>query len=132
MDAGIIDEIRRNIQWLESHAKSNNIVNITSVVNKLMTQSVTLADDVVEAYAIMNRAEDAYKHALAKFVTESEDSKAKSEKQAEYKFSHLKSEWTEAKNVYKRLDTLLDRLDKICDHQKQRISVIKQTDLKHV
>lgn len=128
----IIKDIGRNIVWLDKNAKSDNILIISQVINKLQIQAATLANDVTKLYALMNNNEDIYKEALAKFVTNYDGSIAKAERAAEAEYAHLKKEWTEAKNLYKRFDVILDRIDKICDSYRQRISVVKQAELKNV
>jgi hypothetical protein len=128
----LIKTIKKQITWLDNNAKSTNIQAISIVVNKLQILAQTLSEDVTQAYALMNETEDNYKAAIAKFVAEYDGGVAKAERLAEVEFVALKKQWTQAKNIYKGLDMLLDRLDKISDSQRQRVSVVKQSDLKNV
>lgn len=132
MSDAIIKEIGKNIVWLGKNFESDNILLISQKLNQLQVQAATLANEVSIAYALMNDNEDAYKQNVAQFVTNYEGSIAKAERAAEAEFAPLKREWTKAKNAYKRLDTILDRIDKICDTYRQRISVVKQAELKNV
>lgn len=132
MSDAIIAAIAKNIKWLDEHDKSNSTTSITNVVNKLQIQAVTLSKDVVAAYALMNTAEDDYKTAVAKYESEYEGSNAVAKQKAVVEYAGLKKAWTDAKNVYKRLDSFLDRIDKISDSQRQKISVIKQAELKNI
>jgi hypothetical protein len=127
-----IKQIEKNLTWLNERSKSVNILAITRVVNNLLVHAKTLSDDVSEAYALMNVYEDEYKISVAKYVSGSSISTAKAEREAEVEYADLKRNWTDAKNTYKRLDNFLDRIDKIADAQRQKISVIKQTDMKNL
>lgn len=128
----IIDDIMTNIDWLEKRVKSENIVELGVVLDKLSIQSLYLATQVTDAYELMNQAEDDYKHSVAKFVKEYDGSLAKAEREAEVEFKSKKEHWSACKSVYKKLDVLLDRIDKIIESHRQRVSVIKQTNLKHI
>ena len=132
MKNNIIIQIKKSITWLDEHKKSNSIVPISKVINSLTIDSVTLGDTVSDAYALMNELEDNYKIAEANFINEFEGSNAAAERAAEAHLAAEKRLFTEAKNTYKRLNTFLDRIDKICDAYRQMISVVKQTDLKNV
>jgi hypothetical protein len=132
MKQKIIDQIRDNIKWLEDNAESDNIMAITQIENKLQIQAGTLAGEVIKAYAVMNELEDAYKFKMAEFISTSDKSEAKARAAGEATFQKEKKDWTAAKNTYKRFDVILERIDKICDSQRQRISVVKQADLKNI
>ncbi len=126
------DDIIKSIDWLESRLKSEDIVSLGIVIDKLAIQSVTLANQVSEAYALMNEAEDDYKHSIAEYMNDFVGAKNKAEIAAEVKFKDKKEHWTATKNVYKRLDMFLDRVDKIIESHRQRVSVIKQASMKNV
>jgi hypothetical protein len=128
----IISDIAKNIKWLELNAKTDNVLTLTNKVNELQVQSATLMGKVVEAYKIMNEAEDDYKLSVASYVANSERSAAAAERMAESEFGEKKRFWTSAKTTYKKLDMILDRIDKICDSQRQKISVIKQAEMKNL
>lgn len=125
-----IDAIKVAIDWLNKNKRSNNIVKFVKVIDELTIQLSYVGALVSEAYEGMNNAEDDYKIAIAKFMTEFEGSAAKGEKAAEVTHAELKKAWTGYKNLYKRLNTFMERTDKICDSHKQRISVMKNIDLK--
>jgi len=128
----MIDEILSNVKWLDANAKSEDILNKGIVLDKLSIQCVYLAEQVSDAYGFMNNAEDAYKIAVADYCKNSTEGVAKSEKSAEVEFAHLKRGWTDAKNGYKRLSMFLERIDKVLESSRQRISVVKQTGLKNM
>lgn len=128
----LIKQINDSIKWLAENPHTNNVVKIVKLIDKLTVSAMTLGESVSQAYSLMNNAEDEYKIAVAKFISKAKTSAAKAERDAEAKYSDLKLEWTSRKNLYKRYDTFLDRIDKICDSYRQRVSVLKQTDLKHL
>jgi tRNA U34 5-carboxymethylaminomethyl modifying GTPase MnmE/TrmE len=128
----MIDDIIKSIEWLEGRLKSEDIVSIGIVIDKLAIQSMTLAEQVSEAYALMNEAEDEYNHAVAKFIKEFPGARNRADIEAEVEFEDKKKHWTETKNVYKRLNMYLDRVDKIIESHRQRVSVIKQSSMKNV
>lgn len=128
----MIDEILSNVKWLDANAKSEDILNKGIVLDKLSIQCVYLAEQVSDAYGFMNNAEDAYKIAVAEYCKNSTEGVAKSEKSAEVEFANLKRDWTDAKNGYKRLSMFLERIDKVLESSRQRISVVKQTGLKNM
>lgn len=128
----MIDEILSNVRWLDANAKSEDILNKGIVLDKLSIQCVYLAEQVSDAYSFMNNAEDAYKIAVADYCKNSTEGVAKSEKAAEVEHADLKKAWTKAKNDYKRLNTFLERIDKVLESSRQRISVVKQTGLKNL
>lgn len=128
----MIDEILSNVRWLDANVKSEDILNKGTVLDKLSIQCVYLAEQVSDAYGFMNNAEDAYKIAVAEYCKNSTEGVAKSEKSAEVEFANLKRDWTDAKNGYKRLSMFLERIDKVLESSRQRISVVKQTGLKNL
>jgi hypothetical protein len=132
MTEKLIADIRHNIAWLDKNAKSDNTTLISQSVAKLNIQAMTLAEAVTDAYAAMNELEDDYKIAVDEFTSAFEGSIAAAEPRARATHAAKKREWTKAKNTYKTLDVLLDRIDKISDSQRQRVSVIKQADMKHL
>ena len=128
----MIEEIKKSIDWLEARIKSENIVEIGIVLDKLSIQALYLATQVTDAYELMSQAEDDYRHAVADFVVGRQGSLAGAEREAEVKFREKKEHWTACKSMYKKLDMYLDRVDKIIESHRQRISVIKQTNLKNI
>jgi hypothetical protein len=127
-----LDEIMANVKWLDQNAKSEDILNKGIVLDKLSIQCVYLAEQVADAYSLMNQCEDTYKIAVADYCKNSTEGVAKSEKAAEVEFSQLKRDWTDAKNGYKRLSMFLERIDKVLESARQRISVVKQANLKNM
>lgn len=125
-----IEAIQKAIEWLNNNKRSNNIVKFVKVIDELTIQLSYVGTLVSEAYESMNNAEDEYKISVAKFMSEFDGSAAKAEKAAEVEFAEKKKSWTFYKNSYKRLNTFMERVDKICDSHKQRISVMKNIDLK--
>ena len=130
--ADMIDDILKNIKWLEDRITSEDIVNIGIVLDKISIQAMYFSSQVSDAYALMGEAEDSYKHAVAAFIRGFAGSTAKAEREAEIEYASLKLRWTAAKNMYKKLDMFLDRVDKVIESHRQRVSVIKQTVLKNM
>ena len=128
----IIDEIERNLKWLRMNVKTDDIVSKVKVLENIALLAVNMSDEVSDVYALMNDLEDDYKTSVAKFVMDYDGTSAKGERVAEVEFAEKKKNWTQAKNGYKKLNTYLDRIDKQLDAGKQTISVIKQTNLKHM
>jgi hypothetical protein len=131
MDEIIVD-IKKSIDWLDQRIRSENIVELGVVLDKLSIQSLYLATKVSEAYNLMNEAEDDYKHCVASFIKNYAGSRAKADVEAEDLFKDKKIHWTQCKGVYKYFALYLDRVDKIIESHRQRISVIKQTNLKNL
>jgi hypothetical protein len=125
------DLILKDLRWLEERKTSADIVSISQVLNHLAILSVTLGQDVGNAYSLMNELEDTYKQKYADFVKNFDGSVAKAELSAESELKEDKKNWTSAKNGYKKLSTFLDRVDKVLEAFRQSVSVIKNIDLKH-
>lgn len=128
----ILKEIGKNIIWFGKNAESDNLLTISEKLMQLQVQAATLASIVIDAYALMNEAEDKYKNAVDTFVRDFEGSVAAAEPRARAEHADLKVGWTTAKNLYKRFDIILDRVDKICDAVRQRVSVVKQSEMKNL
>ncbi len=124
-----IDQIDVCIKWLNDNDKSNNLVEICKVIDKLAVLSVSIGHQVSEAYALMNEMEDDYKWNYADSISQSSKSVAKAESDAEVAMVEYKSRYTQAKNGYKRLSIYLDRIDKVMESYRQLVSVAKM-DLK--
>lgn len=128
----ILEDIKKNLDWLSANKKSNNITNIVIVLNDISIQSATLGELKADAFDLMSDAENDYKTSVAEFVSNYDGTAAKAERLAEVEFKDKRTHLTEAKKLYKRFDIWLDRVDKILDAHKQRVSVEKQTGLKHM
>jgi hypothetical protein len=87
---------------------------------------------VTEAYSLQNILEDEYKHSVAEFRKEYKGGVGKGEIEAEVEFADKKRDWTQAKNIYKKLSMKLDRIDKILESHRQSISVVVKTSLKNM
>jgi hypothetical protein len=127
----ILTAIHKSIKWLDNHKTSNNITDLVIVIDDLTINAAYLGTLVTEAYQLMNETEDEYKIAVAAYVTAFDGSTAKAERHAEVEYQDQKRDWTAAKNGYKTLSMMLDRIDKICDAHRQRVSVMKG-EIKHV
>lgn len=132
MKDSVITSIGQSINWLEKNSESDNLLLISQKVSHLQVQSATLAREVYIAYAMMNESEDRYKAAVDKFISEYEGSNAAAEPRARAANEELKKTWTAAKNLYKKMDMILDRIDKISDAYRQQISVVKQAEMKNL
>jgi hypothetical protein len=128
----MVDDIMKNVEWLDAHVRSENIIELGMVLDKLSIQSMRLAQEVSDAYELMSKAEDDYKHSIALFVKGFEGSMAKAEREAEVEFKEKKEFWTACRSAYKRIDMFLERVDKVIESHRQRVSVIKQTSLKNL
>jgi hypothetical protein len=62
------DLIKRDLDWLDSMAKSTNILDISYTLNHLNGLMVRFADEVSTAYELMCQAEDEYDIAFAKNI----------------------------------------------------------------
>lgn len=133
-DGDVVDKMRLDIKWLNDHKKSTNVSHITTVLDSLTINAITLGEMVSDAYELMNNLEDDYDIAKAEFIKvyDGSNAAAKMEVDADKALVVKRKAFTEAKNGYKRLNMFLDRVDKLLDAHKQRVSVVKQTDLKHV
>lgn len=119
----VVDQINDCIEWLNAHDKSHNLVEICQVIDKLAVLSVSVGEQVSEAYALMNDLEDEYNMAYAQAVSQSSLSVAKAEAHAEATID--KSPYTTAKNAYKRLSIYLERIDRVIESYRQLVSVSK-------
>ena len=131
----IVEEIRRNLDWLNLNAKSPNISDIVIVLNKLSIQAVTLGDLKSDAYDVMTDMEDDYKSSMADKVNELIKGGlgvAAAERQAEADLKTKRNDWKQAEKIFQRMRTFLDRIDIVLDAHRQRVSVEKQTGLKHM
>lgn len=128
MEGTIIDQIRECIQWLHENNKSKHIVKISQCLNKLATLTITLSDDVYEAYKLQSDLEDIYDDKLAdRLVQLAKDgvSAAASKPQAQSELKADKANFTAAKNGFKKLAMFQERVDKVMDTYKQYVSNLK-------
>jgi len=132
MTEELIKQINDNLRWLDQYVKVDNIVDKGMVLDKLSILCVTLSEQVTEAYSLMNELEDEYKTATAQVIKDSEKSVNKAEVEAEVMFADKKRDWTKAKNGYRKLSSYLDRIDKVIESHRQRISVVKAMGLKNM
>jgi len=116
------------LNWLSENNKSKNIIQINQSLNTLAILSITLANDVSEAYALMNDLEDNYKEMYASTMDTltATLSVAKAEVQADVKLAEQRKEFTRAKNLYKKLSMYLDRVERVADFYKQYVSSLKE------
>ena len=125
MSSDVIEQLDKCIRWLDENNKANNLLEISTVIDRIAVLSVNVGHLVSDAYALMNEFEDTFKVAYAKSVSESDASVAKAEKAAEVATAEAKRDWTAAKNAYKRLSVYLDRIDRVIESYRQFISVSK-------
>ncbi|MEB3150290.1 MAG: hypothetical protein VKL60_14920 [Sphaerospermopsis sp.] len=129
----VLDEIKKNIDWLDINAKTPNITDISIVLVKLSTQGVTLGELKSDAYDVMVDLEEEYKSAMAEKVNQlirEGMGVAAAERQAEEFLKQKRKDWKDADKIFSRLRGFLDRIDKVSDAVRQRVSVEKQTGLK--
>jgi len=131
----MIEDIQRDINWLGENAKSGNIGAISQVLNHLAVLTVTLGNEVSDAYKLQQELEDQYDIAFAtKFteLTKGGISAAAAKPQVEAELAQERKDWTQAKAGYKRLSTFLDRCDRVLEAFRQSVSVEKMSNLKNI
>jgi hypothetical protein len=123
-----LDQIIDHIQWLQDNRKAPNIHEISRVINSISILAVTVGQDKTDAYELMNNAEVDYDILYAqKFseLTKSGTSAAAAKPIVEAELGEQKRAYTQAKNIYKKLDEFLSRLDRVCESHRQFISLQK-------
>ena len=131
----VLEDIKKNLDWLDKNAKTPNITDISIVLVKLSTQGVTLGELKSDAYDVMIDLEEEYKSSMAEKVNElirEGMGVAAAERQAEEALKQKRKDWKDADKVFSRLRGFLDRVDKVSDAVRQRVSVEKQTGLKNM
>lgn len=128
----LIDLINKQIKWLDDNIKSQDILSVGKVLDKLSILAESFGEVVTDTYALMNELEDSYKHSVAEFRKNFKGGVARGEIEAEVEFAELKRDWTAAKNGYKKLSMKLDRIDKILESHRQSISVMVKTGIKNM
>lgn len=124
----VVDQIQENLAWLSENNKSNNIVKLSQCLNKLQILAVSFDEEVTAAYETMNDLEDEYKEAVEAHKDELLNQKvsaAAAKTRAEAKFVEKKKLHTQAKNIYKKLNSFQERVDKVVDAYKQYVSNLK-------
>lgn len=121
----LIDSITYTLKYLESQKGSNNILGISRKLDELSLLTVTLGNEVANAYELMGELEDDYKIKYSQYIADSLNSVAKAEKYAEAKLGEEKKSWTQAKNGYKKLSMLLERCDRVIETHRQTLSILK-------
>lgn len=124
-------EIHKIIKWLEENSASNDVNLISVQLNKLSVHSFHFSEAVSMAEAEAANDENDYKSTVAEFVA-GQTSVTKAEREAETKFAANRKKAVESKSTAKALKLKLDRIDRIMDAYKQRVSVIKQSELKGI
>jgi len=127
-----IERIYEIIRWLDSNGSSQAITHIVLKLDQLAIEAMWFSDSVSQAYGERNNAEEDYKHACAKSVSEAKESATKAIEMAKVEFAPLKREFLAWDALYHRLKLKMDRIDVIIDTQRQRVSLLKQMDLKNV
>ena len=125
-----IEQINQIINWLNDNNKSSNIVLLTQSLNKLSVLCVTLAQDVSDAYALMNELEDVYDDKYNSRFTEltagkDKISAAAAKPQVEAELVEDKKNHTSAKGGYKKLSMYLDRVDRVNDSFRQYVAGLR-------
>jgi hypothetical protein len=129
------EQIIKDLKWLEERKTSTDIVSISHVLNHLNGLMVSFGDEVTAAYELQCEAEDKYDIAFAKKFSEltaSGTSAAAAKPIVESELGELKKEWTKAKVMYKKLNSFMDRVDRLADGFKQSQSILNKVDLKRV
>lgn len=89
---------------------------------------------MLPAYELQNNAESDYKEAKARFIRDCSESatKAASIVDADEEVSKAKKAFTQANNIHYRLKQYASSFDNIMDCARQRISVEKALNVKHI
>jgi hypothetical protein len=135
MSKGTIEQISDILDWIEQNYKTNNVINLSQANTKLGLLSVTLGEKVTDAYDVQQTLETDYDNQFAKRsgeLVEGGMSSAASKTKAEAELVSLKKDCSVAKVIHKKLNSHLERLDKVMDAVKQQISVVNKTDLKRL
>ena len=129
------DRIISGIKWLEERTDSTDIIGLSQGLNRLAILTVRLAEEVTGAYALQSELEDTYDTKLAKRFSElttSGTSAAAAKPIVEAELAEDRKQWTQAKVLYKKLNSFLDRSDRVMDTFRQYISCQKQADMKNI
>lgn len=132
MNQETLIKIHQTIKWLEDNSKTQDIDTMSIKLNELALYTVYFSEQVSDAHQQMDLAEEDYKSATAKYVAESTLPAAKSEREAEVLFGPMRKEFILMKSIQRKCKGLLDRVDRVLDHHKQRVSVVKQAEMKHI
>lgn len=127
----ILVKIHEIVRWLENNGKSQDISGIVIALDDLAIASFYFVEQVSDAHAQMNEAEAIFKATFARSVSESKESTAKAERTAEVICESLRRDFVTWKNLYSKLRLRMDAIDKILDTHRQRVSLLKQMELKH-
>jgi hypothetical protein len=127
----VIVKIHDLIRWLETNGGSQDMHGITEKLNQLATNSYWFAETVADANAAMNNAEANYKALVARSVSGAQIPTAKAERLAEVEFEPQRKQFIEWKNLYTATRLKLERIDRILDSFRQRVSVVKMLEVKH-
>lgn len=129
------DNIISGLKWLEERYNSTDIVSLSHGLNRMAILTTRLADEVVDAYQLQAELEDSFDEAYAKKfaeLTAKGSSAAAAKPLVEAELAEMKREWTQAKVLYKKLNSFLDRTDRVLDTFRQSISCQKQADMKNI
>jgi hypothetical protein len=129
------DSIISGLKWLEDRYDSTDIASLSHGLNRMAILTARLADEVVDAYELLSQLEDNFDEAFAKKFSEltgKGTSAAAAKPMVEAELVEMKREWTRAKVLYKKLNSFLDRCDRVMDTFRQSISVQKQADMKNI
>jgi len=130
----VADQINKALKWIEENKKSLNVVQLSQALVSLGLLCSSLSHLVHDAYELQTYAEHNYDTLFAQRFTEvtkgKEMSAAAAKPAIEWELSEKKKEFLDAKIVFKKLSSQLDRLDKIQEGLRTLVSTLK-TDLKH-
>ena len=129
------DRIISGLKWLEERTNSTDIVSLSHGLNQLAILTVRLGEEVTDAYALQSELEDNFDEAYAKRFSELTargTSAASAKPIVEADLAEKKREWTQAKVMYKKLNSFLERVDRVLDTYRQSISCQKQADMKNI
>ena len=129
------DRIVAGLKWLEERNDSTDIVGLSQGLNRLAILTVRLGEEVTDAYALQSDLEDQYDTKFAKRFSEltaTGTSAAAAKVMVEAELALDKGAWTQSKILYKRLNSFLERTDRVLDTFRQYISCQKQADMKNI
>lgn len=126
-----LDGINKDIEWLEDNVKSTDIARLSSTISHLSIQCYYFSSCVSDAYALRNDLEDTYKRAKAEYIRNSSEGITKAKELVEVALFDKKKELTDAENTHQRLKAYASSFDTILDAFRQKISVVKELDVKN-
>lgn len=134
-DQTAIVRIHELLNWFAKNEETVDIGTMTIRLGELSTWTANFADQVAGAHEQMNNSELAYDRAVLESIramTEAGVSVAKAERDAKAEHIGKKGEYIKWKNLYKQFELKIKAIDRVIDVRKQRVSTLKQMEMKNL